>query len=176
MTKKLANLTLWFFVLGLFVVAGLLLLRDFRVFREEAQTQPIGKTAPDALVSTLAGNSLALSSFRGHPVWLNFFATWCPPCKAEMPQIEQRYRNLQRDQLQVIGIDQEETPQLVARFVKPLSITFPIVIDEGQAAATYSVFALPTSVFIDSRGVVQAMHVGQMTPAQMDTDIRKIMN
>ncbi len=175
MTKKPVNFGLWLVVLGLFAVAGLLILRDYHAFRRAALASPIGKAAPDAPVTTLTGDPLRLSSFHGQPVWLNFFATWCPPCKAEMPAIERHYRQLQGAHLQVVGVDQEETPQLIERFVKPFSITYPIVIDEGPAAATYSVFALPTSVFIDARGIVRAVKIGQMSPAEMDADLRRIL-
>jgi cytochrome c biogenesis protein CcmG, thiol:disulfide interchange protein DsbE len=175
MTAKPANFGLWFVVLGLFVMAGLLALRDCAEFRQEAARSPVGKLAPDAPVTTLSGQSLLLSSFRGRPVWLNFFATWCPPCKAEMPQIEARYRQLHAKHLLVVGVDQQETPQLIARFVKPLSITFPIVIDEGPAAASYSVFNLPTSVFIDSHGIVRALRIGEMSPEEMNADLAQIM-
>lgn len=174
MVKKPANLALWLLVLGLFAVAGLLAVRDYRELHREAQNSPIGKAAPDAPVTTLTGQALRLSSFRGHPVWLNFFATWCPPCKEEMPQIETRYRRLRRDGLVVVGVDQQESPQLIERFVKPRALTFPIVIDEGPAAAVYNVFALPTSIFIDERGIVRAMRIGQMSPGEMDRDLAKI--
>jgi cytochrome c biogenesis protein CcmG/thiol:disulfide interchange protein DsbE len=175
MTKKGSNLGLWLLVLGLFAVAGLLLLRDYTAVKLAQAASPVGKPARDAPVTMLNGDSEHLASFTGHPVWLNFFATWCPPCKQEMPQIEQRYRRLGPKGLNVIGVDQEETPELIARFTKPLSITFPIVIDEGPAAATYGVFALPTSVFIDAHGIVRAVKTGELTGQEMDADLARIM-
>jgi cytochrome c biogenesis protein CcmG, thiol:disulfide interchange protein DsbE len=175
MSTKGLRLGLWLVVLGLFAVAGLLWIRDYHAVKLAEATSPIGKPARDAPVTTLDGDSERLASFTGHPVWLNFFATWCPPCKQEMPQIEQRYRRWGPNGLSVVGVDQEETPALVARFVKPLSITFPIVIDEGPAAATYEVFALPTSVFIDARGIVRAVHTGVLSGAQMDQELARIM-
>lgn len=150
-------------------------MRDYRGVKLANAANPVGKPARDAPVTTLDGNPARLASFHGHPVWLNFFATWCPPCKAEMPQIEQRYRRLAPKGLGVVGIDQEETPDLIARFVKPMSITFPIVIDEGPAAATYDVFALPTSVFIDAHGIVRAVKTGELSGDEMDTDLARIM-
>ena len=175
MTKKGTHLGVWLLVLGLFAVAGLLWARDYRTVKLEEAASPVGKPARDAMVTTLAGASARLNSYLGHPVWLNFFATWCPPCKHEMPEIEQRYRRFGPKGLSVIGVDQEETPALIARFVKPLSITFPIVIDEGPAAATYGVFALPTSVFIDAHGIVRAMKTGELSGKEMDADLARIM-
>lgn len=150
-------------------------MRDYHAVKLAQTTSPIGKPARDAQVTTLEGNSARLASYTGHPVWLNFFATWCPPCKQEMPQIEQRYRRLKPQGLTVVGVDQDETPALVARFVKPYAITFPIVIDEGPAAATYDVFALPTSVFIDAHGIVRAVHIGVLSGGQMDKELALIM-
>jgi peroxiredoxin len=172
--KKPAHFGLWLLVLGLFVVAGLLIARDAHIMKQAALENPVGRPAPDAPVTTLGGDPARLSSLRGHPVWLNFFATWCPPCKAEMPQIEQRYQRLHNDHLEVVGLDQQETPKLIQPFVNRLGVTFPVLIDEGPAAAAYSVFALPTSVFIDSQGVVRAVKTGEMSPAEMDADLKLI--
>lgn len=161
-------------MLVLFAVACLLLLRDVHVFRQAAMESPIGKPAPDVSVLTLDGRSMRLEA-HGHPLWLNFFATWCPPCKVEMPDIERRYLLNRKDGLLVVGVDQQENPALVKRFAQPLGITFPLVIDSGQAAAKYRAFAFPTSVFIDARGVVRALHTGAMTQAAMDADLATIL-
>jgi cytochrome c biogenesis protein CcmG, thiol:disulfide interchange protein DsbE len=176
MMRKTLKSGVWLVVLGLFVIAGLLVIRDYRAFRQEAASSAVGKVAPNAPVTTLAGESMQLRALRGHPVWLNFFATWCPPCKAETPDVEARYRALRSRSLEVLGIDQEESPQLVEPWIKKFGITFPVVIDEGPAAASYDVFMLPTSVFIDAGGIVRAVHIGQMTPSQMDTDLKRILN
>ncbi|HXW50437.1 MAG TPA: redoxin domain-containing protein [Candidatus Acidoferrales bacterium] len=175
MTAKPTNIGLWLLVVALFAVAGLLLARDYKAVKLADAASPVGKPARDAPLTTLSGGSTSLHSFAGHPVWLNFFATWCPPCKAEMPQIETRYRRLHGQGLEVVGVDQEETPELIARFTRPFSITFPIVIDEGPAAAAYGVFALPTSVFIDARGIVRVVRTGELSPDDMDEYLARIM-
>jgi cytochrome c biogenesis protein CcmG, thiol:disulfide interchange protein DsbE len=175
MTAKPTHIGLWLLVVALFAVAGLLFARDYKAVQLADAASPVGKPARDAPLTTLSGGSTSLRSFAGHPVWLNFFATWCPPCKAEMPQIEARYRRLHPQGLEVIGVDQEETPDLIARFTRPYAITFPIVIDEGPAAAAYGVFMLPTSVFIDAHGIVRAMKTGQLSTDDMDKDLARIM-
>jgi cytochrome c biogenesis protein CcmG/thiol:disulfide interchange protein DsbE len=175
MTRTPANLGLWFLVFGLFAGAGLRWLRDYAAFRHEAALNPVGKAAPDAPVTTLDGRPLRLSSFAGRPLWLNFFATWCPPCKAEQPSIEALYRRFRSQRLEVVGIDQDETPRLVAPYLQRYAISYPVVIDEGPAAAAYNVFDLPTSVFIDSRGVVRALKIGQMSPQEMSADLKHIL-
>ena len=176
MTERAVRPPGWPLVLVLFAVAGLLLLRDCHSLRQGSLAGPIGKAAPDAPVVAMDGAKSRLHSFHGRPLWLNFFATWCQPCKAEMPEIEQRYKRLGGASLAVVGVDQQETPALVARFARPLALSFPIVIDDGPAASAYDVFALPTSVFIDEHGVVQAVHVGEMSPQQMDADLARIIS
>ena len=165
----------WFVVLVLFVSAGLLLRRDIAVFRDINGQSHIGKQAPDATIVALDGRATRLAAFQGRPLWLNFFATWCPPCKAEMPDIEIEYRRFHRDGLEVLGIDQQEPRTLVAAFVRPFALTFPLLIDNGPLARAYGVSAIPTSVFIDRRGVLRAVHIGAMTPAQMEEDLKKIL-
>ena len=161
----------WPLVLVLFAVAVLLLVRDYHVARDTRAHSPIGRIAPDATVSTLDGNARRLLGAARRPTWLNFFATWCVPCKSEMPQIEQRYRRLSARGLAVVGVDQQESPDQVRRFARALGVTFPLVVDQGSAAGAYRVFALPTSVFIDAHGVIRALHVGAMSGQQMDDDL-----
>lgn len=175
MTTRAVKMAGWSLVLVLFAVAGLLLLRDYHQLRAASLLSRIGKNAPDVAVVGMDGASLRLAAFRGHPLWLNFFATWCPPCKSEMPEIERHYRRYYEDGLDVVGIDQQETPTLIKRFAKPLAITFPLVIDNGPAAESYRVFALPTSVFVDAQGVIRAVHTGAMTSQQMDADVARIL-
>lgn len=173
--KRRATWVGWLIVLVLFAGAGLLLRRDVGMFQHMPGQGHIGKQAPDATVVALDGRSQRLGALRGRPVWLNFFATWCGPCKSEMPDIEIEYRRFHRDGLEVVGLDQQESAELVAAFVRPFGLSFPLVLDHGGAAAAYGVFAIPTSVFVDRSGVVQAVHIGAMSPAQMEADLRKIM-
>ncbi|HEV2037517.1 MAG TPA: redoxin domain-containing protein [Candidatus Eremiobacteraceae bacterium] len=165
----------WLIVLVLLTVAGLLLERDYHLARTSAIADPIGKPAPDATVARLDGAPLHLFSRRGRPVWLNFFATWCHPCKAEMPLIEERYVRYKKSGLEIVGLDQQESAADVARFAKSLALTFPLAVDAGHAAGAYRVFALPTSVFVDARGVIAAVHTGAMSAQQMDQDLAKII-
>jgi len=92
-----------------------------------------------------------------------------------MPAIEIEYRRFHRDGLEVLGVDQQEDRARVAGFVKPFGLSFPLAIDQGALAQTYGVIAIPTSVFIDRSGIVRAVHIGAMDPAQMEADLKKIM-
>jgi cytochrome c biogenesis protein CcmG, thiol:disulfide interchange protein DsbE len=175
MNKRVSIAVAWSIVFVLFVCAGLLLRRDLGLVRYDRAHNQVGKLAPEVALFALDGHATRLTAFRGHPVWLNFFATWCVPCKAEIPDIEREYRKFHRGGLEVLGLDQQEPKSLVAAFVGPFGLSFPLFIDRGDAADAYRVHAIPTSVFIDRNGFVRALHTGAMTMDQMETDLKKIM-
>ncbi|MDQ2818226.1 MAG: TlpA family protein disulfide reductase [Candidatus Eremiobacteraeota bacterium] len=135
----------------------------------------VGQRSPDFALTRLDGSRTALDAYQGHPLFVNFFATWCRPCKAELPDIEQRYRAGRSKGLVVLGIDQQESPALVKAFAAPRGLTFPLAIDEGQGALRYQLRAIPTSVFIDASGIVRAIHIGQISPQDMDADLSEIL-
>jgi len=120
----------------------------------------IGHPAPDFVLLTPDGDELALNDLRGTPVLINFWATWCPPCRAEIPALEQTHRQFDGDVL-VLGVDVQENPEQVAEFIVEHDMTYPVVIDEtAEVAKTYRVRAFPTSYLIDERGVVVEIFTG----------------
>lgn len=114
-----------------------------------------------------------LRQFAGHPIFMNFFATWCPPCKLELPEIVKRYPQY-KDRVIFLGLDQEESPDLVRPFLKQYAIPYEIGIDQGQVAAVYGVQAIPQSVFIDKHGVVRAIWRGYLTPTKFAENMHLI--
>ncbi|NRD79602.1 TlpA family protein disulfide reductase [Bacillus sp. BRMEA1] len=130
----------------------------------------IGAKAPDFELKTLTGETVKLSSLKGKKVMLNFWATWCPPCKAEMPEIEQFYKTAGNNTaILSVNID----PQLdVKGFVKENKITFPILLDtDDKVNGTYQIISIPTTYFIDSNGIIQNKIVGQMKLADMNDNM-----
>lgn len=120
----------------------------------------IGHPAPDFTLLTTGGDELNLSDLRGTPVLVNFWATWCPPCRAEIPALEQTYRQFGGDVL-VLGVDVQENPDQVATFIQDYDMSYPVVIDgSAEVAKTYRVRAFPTSYLIDERGVVIQIYNG----------------
>lgn len=113
--------------------------------------------------------------FYRHPLVLNFFATWCVPCKAELPLLQRRYLEMRRKGLLVVGVDQEEDATEVSAFVRRFGVTFPVVVDKGDGTLTYDIHAIPTSIFIDSSGIVRAIHVGELSASSLDADVAKIL-
>ncbi|MFQ5858075.1 MAG: TlpA family protein disulfide reductase [Anaerolineae bacterium] len=136
----------------------------------------IGQPAPDVTLSDLQGQSLTLSELRGRPVVINFFATWCVPCRIEMPLLQAAYEHHQTDGLIIIGLDTQESPMLVQEFVNLKRVTFPVVIDPtGQVTEGYRARAYPTSIFVDPDGTVTDVHRGVLSPRLLQHYLSKIL-
>jgi peroxiredoxin len=127
----------------------------------QAQGLKIGDKAPDFELKTLTGETVKLSSYKGKKVMLNFWATWCPPCKAEMPEMEQFYKQSNNDVvILAVNID---TQNDVKGFADKNGITFPILMDtDNQVNSTYQIISIPTTYFIDRNGVIKNKYTGSM--------------
>lgn len=129
----------------------------------------MGEEAPDFTLPTLVGEEISLSGLRGRPVLLNFWATWCAPCRIEMPELESAYKSHTTDELAIIAINREETAALVEPFVTDMGLTFDIALDEkAEVSNLYGVFNMPTSYFLDGSGRVVAIHRGPMSEEQIE--------
>lgn len=165
-------------VIGLAVVAGLSIWQMTRPAGLEQQgASPItipggaggpgpdlGKPAPDFTLQDLAGNTVRLSDLRGRPVLINFWATWCAPCRTEMPELDAVARERGPERLRVLLVDFQEDPQEVQRYVDTLGLSLvPLLDRDGAVARAYRVGGLPTSFFVDSAGGVRHIQIGPMT-------------
>lgn len=132
----------------------------------------VGQTAPVFVLHDDRGNVASLASYRGKIVVMNLWASWCPPCRAEMPDLQRIEREYARDGVVVIGVNQGESPERASAFARSLDITFPIWIDEAQRyGRVYAALGLPTTVVIDRRGIVERGFDGPLTIEQMRTTI-----
>lgn len=126
----------------------------------------IGDKAPDFSLKTLDGRTLKLSDFRGKKVVLNFWATWCPPCKAEVPEFQEFYQKHQTSGIEIVAVDitsQEKNKEVVAEFIKSYAVTYPVVLDEtGSVASVYRISAIPTTYMIDTQGIIRHKVTGAM--------------
>lgn len=133
-----------------------------------------GSLAPDFELKTLSGQSVHLKDLRGHPVLINFWATWCTPCIQEMPMIETRYQKYSPD-LVVLGVNYGEPESDVRSFVKTSGVTFDILLDNGQKIQElYRVRGYPTTFVVDSSGRVRAVQLGVMSESQLDGFLKKV--
>ncbi len=124
-----------------------------------------GYLAPDFSLPAIDGSEMSLSELRGQPALLNFWATWCPPCRQEMPHL-QAVSETFAGKAHVIGVDQGETADQVAAFADEIGIDFPLLIDEdGRVNKQFGVVALPTTIFIDENGVVTELFAGVLNEA-----------
>ncbi len=131
----------------------------------------VGFLAPDFTLTTLAGDTVTLSELRGKRVVLNFWATWCPPCRAELPHFQAAYE-ASSDDVAILAVDERESPEHVAAFAKELGLTFPIPLDtDGRVGVEYRVRAYPTTFFIDPDGVIQRVIRGTTTRAVLDSTV-----
>ena len=118
-----------------------------------------GETVP---LMDLEGNVISLEQLRGSPVWLNFFATWCPPCQEETPVLRDAYAQYQDDGLELIAVSvQESAPADVAEYAETYSLDYTIGFDgTGEVFETYQGYGLPTHVFIDADGIITQLRYG----------------
>ncbi|RII31848.1 TlpA family protein disulfide reductase [Clostridium chromiireducens] len=145
-------------------------------------TKPIGinpsvtKTkAIDFTLKDLDGNEVSLSSLKGKKVFLNFWATWCPPCKAEMPEIEKLYQETKDSDLVILAVDIGENLNTVKPFIDENKYNFKVLLDSDQSVATqYGISSIPTSYFIDTDGNIISKHVGGMNIEQMKAYIKTL--
>jgi thiol-disulfide isomerase/thioredoxin len=130
----------------------------------------VGAAAPRFRIDDLEGGKVDLLALRGRPVFLNFFATWCAPCKLELPYIVKAFPNY-GGRVTFVGIDEQETPEAVKAFARRMGIGYTVGIDEGNVAADYLVGAIPVSVFIDASGTIRAVNHGYLTPGLLRQDL-----
>jgi cytochrome c biogenesis protein CcmG/thiol:disulfide interchange protein DsbE len=135
-------------------------------------TDTEGARVPDFTADTLTGESVHLSDYRGQVIMLNFWATWCPPCRAEMPTIEAAYEQYHDQGFAVFAINNAEHPAQIQPFADALSLRFSIVLDtEARLQRTFAISGYPTSLFISPNGDLYAKHSGMLTPQQLDSYI-----
>lgn len=134
----------------------------------------VGEQAPPFDLVTFDGSSFTLGDLGGRPVFINFWATWCPPCLEEMPVIQKMHEKY-GDALAIVAVTDEPIP--VARpYIAEHGYTFPVYVDPGGImTGEYLVQALPTSVFIDASGVIRIRHTGQLNEEEMEAYIRRIL-
>lgn len=126
----------------------------------QQQGLPIGATAPDFKLTTLDGKTVELSQLRGKPVFIDFWATWCGPCRRALPHTQKLFEKYGKE-AHILTINLKEDAKTVRKFLEQNQYTFPVLMDtEGTVSAAYGVRGIPHFVLIDAKGKVQFVQVG----------------
>lgn len=137
-----------------------------------------GLFAPDFELQTIDGSTLRLSDLRGQMVIVNMWASWCPPCKKEMPAFQRVYQEYAPRGLVILAVDafEQDNLQDVREFVSANSLTFPILLDEhSEVLNTYRISAFPTTFFIDQEGVIRKVTIGAVSEPALRGQITDLL-
>jgi peroxiredoxin len=145
----------------------------------DAQPIRAGVAAPEIDLPVLTGGRVKLSKLRGQPVVVSFWATWCPPCRTEFPELVRLHETHREAGLRVLGVnarDQERNTKNIKAFLDEFGATFPVALDQrGKARRTYRIVGHPTTVFIDSAGTIKQIHMGPISREELDRGVAAIL-
>jgi thiol-disulfide isomerase/thioredoxin len=155
----------------------------------QSQTSLIGKPAPDFVLQDVSGKTVALSSFKGKPLLINFWATWCGPCKIETPWLIELQKEYASKGFEVIGISTEgedlkpddkegfdRQKAAIAKFIKEEHMQYPVLVNGDSLVGPYGgLDAMPTSVYVDPEGKVVAVQLGITSKEDMEANIKKAL-
>jgi thiol-disulfide isomerase/thioredoxin len=144
-----------------------------------AQRPPkLGQAAPEFRLKLLSGGEASLSQFKGHPILVNFWATWCKPCRQEMPEIIAAYQAHRAQHLEILAVNLSDQDKMkdVRKFVAEMVLPFPVLLDEkGKTRERYRLITVPTSIFIDTEGMVRKINAGPISASVLQEDIAEIL-
>lgn len=169
--KATIEAALWIGVLGFL---------GFRMWPQLAAAAGLGSSGPQVAnmrVESLAGDSIALADLRGKVVLVNFWATWCPPCRVEMPGFQKVYTKYRDQGFTIVGLSNDRGPRsVVTEFVQARSLTFPIAMANAEAVRAFGhPRALPTSYLIDRQGRIRYTVPGIFAQAALDRAVRELL-
>ena len=156
------------------IAVGVLVLVFGIVWMQSSKYEPpkIGKIAPEFALVDLDDKPVRLSDYRGKVVFLNFWATWCKPCREEMPSMEVLHRNFAKDGLVVlaVSIDRVTTTKDIPPFIKSMNLSFPVLIDSwGKTDMPYKRMGVPETFIIDQEGVIREIVIGPRDWTRLDS-------
>jgi len=165
MTKNIA------YGLGILLLALFLYVSVFTTSETSAAFTK-GGPAPDFTSKTINGEEITLSKLKGKVVVLNFWATWCPPCRSEMPLFNRVYEKYRDRGFEIIAISTDSSERQVKKFIKEFGIKFPVVMDKQNLVSKYNVSGLPTSFLIDRDGKIIKVRLGEYV--EIEKDLKKL--
>lgn len=156
-------------------VAVLLLTQGNAINPISASSSESIEPAPDFTLTLLDGSSFRLSDHKGKPVLINFFASWCLPCREEMPVLEKIVRDYQPKDVVFLGIAVDDTEEKMKDFIKRYDVTFPVGLDKtGEVQKFFGLYGIPTTYFIDRNGMIRYFHSGAVTEKLLQHELDKL--
>jgi cytochrome c biogenesis protein CcmG/thiol:disulfide interchange protein DsbE len=147
----------------------------FAVFTFGCSKTAQAEKAPNFTLKDLQGKDISLSDFKGKVVLLDFWATWCPPCRKEIPHLVELSQQYEKDGLVVIGLSLDDSKDPVGSFAKQNQINYPVVMANDKVCAAYGgVSAIPTLFLIDRKGDISQKHVGYTDKAVLEKEIKAL--
>lgn len=182
-TQRIRSLGMAFFIIGLFLVGAMVIfyLSDAQENALESSGFVVSPTtvsyvAPQLALTDVQGNPTSLDDFRGKVILVNNWATWCPPCKTETPELQAYYTTHARDGFVVIAIESGEPANTVANFVRQNGLIFPVWLDPHSAALeAFQNWNLPNSYVIDREGVVRMSWTGSINQATLEKYVTPLL-
>ncbi len=135
----------------------------------------VGQSAPSWSESTVLGSTLSSQSLSGKPMYLNFFASWCPPCNDEAPLLRAEDKKFAARGVEFVGVDILENSQKADGFAKKYGLQYPIVVDGGALRDAYKINGMPVSVFIKRDGTIANIIVGPMTKPVFESQLKALL-
>lgn len=132
--------------------------------------------SPDFKTTTLSGETVNLSDYRGRPVVLNFWASWCPPCRAEMPEFEQVWQSYQKRGIVFLGVNTSDQRDKAQAFLNDFPVSYPHLLDtHSDIARLFSATSLPTTVFINREGRIVGRRIGALNKQQLAMQVEELL-
>ena len=143
--------------------------------RDKVKMIEVGDQAPDFELMDLDGNKHRLSDYRGEGVFLNFWGSWCPPCKTEMPYMENQYKEFEDKGVQILAVNLKDTVLKAESFRDQMNLTYPIVRDPDESVRqAYNVLPLPTTILINKDGIIEDIITKGMSEDEIHSYMKSI--
>lgn len=158
------------------VAIGLLLMQGSAKNEFAGNSLETMEPAPSFALALLDGKSFQFHDYKGKPVLINFFASWCLPCREEMPVLEKIVREYQSKGVVFLGIAVDDTEDKMKEFIKRYDVTFPVGLDKtAEIQKAFGLYGIPTTYFIDKRGVISYFHSGVVTEELLQHELDKLL-